>query len=93
MPDLRKPKDIEGRIKLSAYKLRKIRESWFYGDHDHFPSYPVCGICNKQITRYIDLTVGHKRSRGMGGGSRDDSPENIQPEHRLCNTGMGSKKH
>ena len=37
-----------------------------------------CALCNEQFTDYGDIVPDHIHPRGMGGGWRDDHPENIQ---------------
>src|SRR5271166_1950859 len=41
---------------------------------------------------FEDFEPDHIKPRGMGGGSRDDRPKNLQPSHRWCNFYKGSKR-
>lgn len=50
-----------------------------------------CGICKRDFTDYEDIVPDHIEPRGLGGGKRDDHPENIQAVHRKCNLKKGSK--
>jgi hypothetical protein len=49
----------------------------------------ICSICKQELL-WKDATSDHKRSRGMGGGTRDDRQENIGAAHFLCNQQKGS---
>jgi len=52
----------------------------------------LCGICDKPMEDARDIVPDHKEPRGMNGGRRDDSPDNIQAAHSLCNLEKGSKR-
>jgi hypothetical protein len=38
----------------------------------------TCAICHEDFTDYSDIVPDHKSPKGMGGGWRDDHPDNIQ---------------
>ncbi len=66
--------------------LNKIRIRWWNeGRHE-------CGICHYKINSFDDYVLDHRKPRGMGGGKRDDSEENLQPAHFWCNTEKGSRR-
>lgn len=73
------------RYKLSPAEMRKVvdRKIWEQGG--------LCGICGMPLEDYTDIVPDHKKPRGLGGGTRDDHPENIQAAHSLCNLKKGSK--
>ncbi len=48
-----------------------------------------CAICHEEFTHYHDIVPDHKNPKGMGGGFRDDHPENIQATHYWCNGEKG----
>jgi len=50
----------------------------------------ICAICEEPFTDYNDVVPDHKEPKGMGGGWRDDHPENIQAAHWWCNEEKGS---
>jgi hypothetical protein len=86
---LPKPKDAEGRIKLTAHQWRKMKQAMWFGR----PTTGLrCWICKRVIRYWEDFEPDHKNPRGMGGGSRDDRPENIAPAHAACNRAKGSKR-
>ncbi len=64
------------------YQRRK-RVAW--EDQKH-----LCSICHKPLA-WADSTVDHIKTRGMGGGSRDDRQANIAAAHALCNSQRGSR--
>jgi len=40
-----------------------------------------CGICEEKFTDYTNIVPDHINPRGMGGGWREDHPDNIQAVH------------
>jgi 5-methylcytosine-specific restriction endonuclease McrA len=50
----------------------------------------VCHICGEYV-RSEDKSLDHLKNRKMGGGSRDDSANNVKLAHIVCNTERGSK--
>ena len=66
--------------------LNKIRIRWWDEGRRE------CGICHCPISSFNDYVLDHRKPRGMGGGKRDDSEENLQPAHYLCNLEKGSKR-
>jgi len=50
-----------------------------------------CGICRRRFTDYDEIVPDHIQPKGLGGGRRDDHPDNIQAVHRRCNLKKGSK--
>jgi len=75
----------DGRLILSPTDWRKMKaEMW--EDLSGYGARPFpCGICHQLIGFLSDFEPDHIKPRGMGGGFRDDKPENIQPSHRWCN--------
>ena len=51
-----------------------------------------CGICGLRLLRG-QATPDHVEPRRMGGGFRDDHPDNIQAVHGWCNQEKGSKRN
>ena len=51
-----------------------------------------CAICQEQFDCYNDIVPDHRCPKGMGGGRRDDHPENIQAVHWWCNSKKGSRR-
>lgn len=51
-----------------------------------------CGICGRPFTDCREIVPDHIRPKGMGGGQRDDHPDNIQAAHRACNLKKGSTR-
>lgn len=86
-----KPKDAEGRIKLSDYEWRKMRRGWWNRLFEMY-GYATCELCGKSITDLDDFQIDHKQPRGMGGGNRDDRKENLQVSCAACNLDKGSKR-
>lgn len=83
----------DGRLILSLRGWQKMkRQMW--SKPDPFDGQPglVCRICFLQILEYEDFEPDHIVPRGMGGGTRDDRPNNIQPSHRWCNREKGSRR-
>ena len=52
----------------------------------------ICAVCHKSMDDYREIVADHKEPKGMGGGFRDDHPENIQAVHNLCNLEKGSRR-
>ncbi len=44
----------------------------------------ICALCHIEFTDYQDVAPDHKNPKGMGGGWRDDHPDNIQAPHWVC---------
>ena len=87
---LPKPRELSGRLVLSPYQWRKMkREMW---ENEFWMGQPVCALCQEPILSFEDFEPDHIIPRGMGGGSRDDRPANLQPSHRWCNREKGSKR-
>lgn len=80
-------KHIEtGLIRRSPSAMRqllakKVKEQW-----------GQCAICEKEFKDAREISPDHINPRGMGGARRDDSEENIQAVHNLCNLEKGSKR-
>ena len=86
-----KPAEAEGRTKLSDYRWRKLRrETWDKAEREG--KHLICGICRTIILCFEDFTLDHIKPMGMGGGSRNDSVENLRPAHFMCNVERGSKR-
>lgn len=51
----------------------------------------ICGICDQPVG-FAEFTIDHVVPRGLGGGTRDDRVENLQPAHFCCNSEKGSKR-
>ena len=51
-----------------------------------------CGICKRSFSDYSEIVPDHIHPRGLGGGKRDDHPDNIQAVHRSCNFNKGSRR-
>ena len=51
-----------------------------------------CAICQEQFDDYNDIVPDHRCPKGMGGGRRDDHPDNIQAVHWWCNSKKGSSR-
>jgi 5-methylcytosine-specific restriction endonuclease McrA len=51
-----------------------------------------CAICKRDFTDYEEIVPDHIEPRGLGGGKRDDHPDNIQAVHRRCNFRKGSRR-
>ena len=51
----------------------------------------ICGICKRYVC-LLDCVRDHIRPCGMGGATRDDSLDNIQPAHPDCNSLKGSRR-
>ena len=49
-------------------------------------------ILHNDFTDYSDIVPDHKSPKGMGGGWRDDHPDNIQATHWWCNEEKGSTR-
>ena len=52
----------------------------------------ICALCHKRFEDAREIVADHREPRGMGGAWRDDSPENIQATHSLCNQEKGSRR-
>lgn len=52
----------------------------------------ICAICLEELTNYGDVVPDHNEPKGMGGGWRDDHPDNIQAVHWWCNSEKGSTR-
>src|SRR6185437_784709 len=52
-----------------------------------------CAICNEEIEDVREAAADHIEPRGMGGGRRDDSLDNLQATHARCNFAKGSKRN
>ena len=76
------------RLRLAA--LSDIRDTW-WRESEESGEPLICGICDEPITRPTDLDSDHIQP-GKLGGCRDDSPANLQPAHRLCNSDKGSTR-
>lgn len=63
---------------------RRLKVSWEEQKH-------ICPWCAKPL-RWSEATMDHTAPRGMGGGARDDRPENIKAVHGLCNSLKGSRR-
>jgi 5-methylcytosine-specific restriction endonuclease McrA len=50
----------------------------------------ICAICHEPMLDYRDVELDHEEPKGMGGGRRDDSMENLRATHRECNRAKGS---
>ena len=85
-PEVRK----DGRLVLSPAKWVKMKVR-MWGEL-HATGTPCCYLCGKPIYSYWDFEPDHIIPRGMGGGTRDDSPSNLQPAHSWCNSEKGSKR-
>ena len=72
-------------ILLLHIALEFVRKLWAERER-------VCGICGRTIFFRADMELDHIIPRGMGGGTRDDRPENLQLSHRLCNREKGSRR-
>ena len=83
---LPKPSVKEGRVILSENHLRNLRRLWWQ------QSKRTCHLCERPILDFSDYTLDHLRPKGMGGGSRDDSENNLRPAHWKCNIEKGSKR-
>lgn len=51
-----------------------------------------CFYCHEALTDYRETDLAHIEPKGMGGGRRDDSWENLTLAHRSCNNQNGSKR-
>lgn len=51
----------------------------------------ICHLCGEYV-RPNDKSLDHLRTRGMGGGWRDDTPENTKLAHVICNGKRGSRR-
>lgn len=85
---LLKPWQAEGRVKLSPHHWRKLKEKMWAERGAGL----TCALCGKAIYFFDDFQLDHIKPRGMGSGSRNDSPDNLQPAHSLCNQMKGSKR-
>jgi 5-methylcytosine-specific restriction endonuclease McrA len=63
--------DLPKRVVLSPYKWNKLRGQ-VYDEQNHH-----CAECGKLIAFHY-FHLHHKKLRGMGGGKRDDSRENVE---------------
>lgn len=52
---------------------------------------PFCAGCGEKFEDYREVELGHKVSKGMGGGRRDDSWSNLVLLHRDENREQGSR--
>lgn len=50
----------------------------------------LCSICGDPLLDMNDVDPDHRDPCGMGGGWRDDRPENIGAAHHSCNFEKGS---
>ena len=75
----------DGRLKCSPAELRRRTLILLKKQNG------LCGICGFPISDIRDLVPDHKRPRGMGGAFRDDSWDNLQAAHRVCNGLKGSQ--
>lgn len=67
-----KPKDSEGRVKLSEGDYRRLRAQ-VYSEQGR-----RCARCSTVILALGNMELNHIRHRKMGGGSRDDSRANVE---------------
>ena len=82
-PNGREVCDLNSKKGRDEYK-RRIKVAW--EDQKH-----ICPWCAKPL-RWSEATMDHTAPRGMGGGARDDRPENIKAVHGLCNSLKGSRR-
>ena len=52
----------------------------------------LCAICREEMSDIRDVVPDHQEPKGMGGGQRDDRPENIRAVHSRCNLEKGSRR-
>jgi 5-methylcytosine-specific restriction endonuclease McrA len=64
--------------------IRRKREAWE-------DQKGICAICHLRLN-WADTTADHIKTRGMGGGKRDDSQKNLAAVHWKCNVERGSKQ-
>lgn len=81
-PHARHPDGYRYRLskaEMEKVLLRKVREQK-----------GLCSICGEDLTDMNDVVPDHRDPCGMGGGWRDDRPENIGAAHSKCNFEKGS---
>ncbi len=64
--------------------VRRRRIAWENQMH-------ICPLCLLPL-RWEDATTDHIRPRKMGGSERDDSQDNLQAVHLICNGIKGSRR-
>jgi 5-methylcytosine-specific restriction endonuclease McrA len=53
----------------------------------------LCFYCHKEFETFEDVTPDHREPKGMGGGRRDDHPDNIVAACWPCNSDKGSRRN
>ena len=85
LPAYPKPRELENRVKLSAYKYRKLRGDVFYEQQGR------CSNCDCRMS-LAEMHLHHLRKRGMGGSNRDDSRENVTGLCPICHHAEHTRK-
>lgn len=74
------------RYKLSPAEMKKVLNRKITAQDG------ICAVCNERMTTYSEVAPDHIKPKGLGGGRRDDRPDNIQATHEWCNNEKGSKR-